>query len=143
LPRTSAEPGKTSDPIQQIAEGLIKHTTGIERQLLSKSIQETLLYGVGFHPNLTPTQIETRLRQFLERQSKADLTQAFLSLFFFNYVWFETRELFRSEALTSEAFEKDVEEVDKICQRTVVSACKQDRAARELIRNIEQRLRGI
>ena len=82
LPRTLAGATKASDLIEQIAEDLTKHTTGIERQLLSKSIQETLFYSVGFRANLTASQIKTRLRQFLDRQGRACLTQRVLSLFF-------------------------------------------------------------
>jgi hypothetical protein len=152
LPPKLAASTTASDPIQQIAENLIEHATAIERQLLSKSVQEALFYCVGFDTNLTSTQIKTRLKRFLDRHNKSAFIRRFLSLYFFNDVWFRTGELFRAQALTSPAFERNLGEVEKICQRAVALAVKpyeevervlDESAAEELIRNIEQRLRGI
>lgn len=152
LRRQLTAPATTSDAIQEIAKDFIDQGTRLERRLLSKSLQEALYYCVGFDPNLTLTQIKRRLKRFLDRHKKSAFVQQFLSLYFFNHVWFHTRELFRRQAMTSEVFERDMEEVEKACRRAVTSALKpykqlerlsDQRAAEELIRNIEQRLRGI
>src|SRR5438876_8741086 len=41
------------DPIRQIAENLIEHASGIERDLLLKSVQEVLFYSVNLKPAST------------------------------------------------------------------------------------------
>ena len=140
------------DPIRQIAENLIEHASGIERDLLLKSVQEVLFYSVNFETGLDGGQIKTRLKQFLDHEKRSTFIRQFLSFYFFNYVWYYTGEAFRAWALTSQVFEKEMENVEKICEKTVASAFKShereepvlDRnAAKELIHNVEQRLRGL
>ncbi len=76
----------------------------------------------------------------------------FLSLYFFNFVWFEVGESFRTLAWSSDSFLKDMETVERICHRIVNSAWKafeqsqqvlDATTAAELIRTIEQHLRGV
>ena len=140
------------DPIRQIAENLIEHASGIERDLLLKSVQEVLFYSLNFETGLNGAQIKTRLKQFLDHEKRSTFIRQFLSFYFFNYVWYYTGEAFRAWALTSQVFEKEMENVEKICEKTVASAFKShereepvlDRnAAKELIHNVEQRLRGL
>ena len=143
---------RDSDPIRQIAENLIELASGIERQLLSKSLQELLFHCVKFETGLTAAQIKLRLKRFLDHERRSAFLQRFLSLYFFNHVWFHTAESFRAAALTSQVFEEEMEGVEKICERIVASALKSheqvervlDRtAAEQLIHNIEERLRGM
>ena len=139
------------DPIRQIAENLIEHASGIERDLLLKSVQEVLFYSLNFETGLNGAQIKTRLKQFLDHEKRSTFIRQFLSFYFFNYVWYYTGEAFRAWALTSQVFEKEMENVEKICEKIVASAFRShereeavlDRnAAKELIHNVEQRLRG-
>ncbi len=130
--------------MQQIAESLIEYATGIERQLLSKSLQETLFSSLGFVTDLTSTQIKTRLKRFLNRHTKAVFIQRFLSLYFFNCVSVHTGE-FSDEAIISQVLEKDMKELDRICTKAVAGAYEHvdvlnESAAKKLIRDIEQRL---
>src|SRR5262249_14460679 len=75
----------------------------------------------------------------------------FLSLFFFNFVQFETGESFRGLARSSQAFEKHIEGLDRVCHQTVASIWKSFEntkrpldlpEATELVRQIEPRLNG-
>ena len=140
------------DPIRQIAENLIEHASGIERDLLLKSVQEVLFYSLNFETGLNGAQIKMRLKHFLDHEKRSTFIRQFLSFYFFNYVWYYTGEAFRAWALTSQVFEKEMENVEKICEKIVASAFKShereepvlDRnAAKELIHNVEQRLRGL
>jgi hypothetical protein len=140
------------DPIRQIAENLIEHASGIERDLLLKSVQEVLFYSLNFETGLNGAQIKTRLKQFLDHEKRSTFIRQFLSFYFFNYVWYYTGEAFRAWALTSQVFEKEMENVEKICEKIVASAFRShereeavlDRnAAKGLIHNVEQRLRGL
>src|SRR5262249_5287646 len=78
------------DLIQTIAETLIENAAGNERQLLLKSLQEALFYSLGPRIDLTPSQVKTRLKRFLRRHNKGAFIQRFLSLYFFNLIWFHT-----------------------------------------------------
>ena len=140
-----------SEPIQQIAENLIERASGIERDLLLKSIQELLFYCVNFETNLNLEQIKTRLKGFLDQEKRFAFMQQFLCFYVFNYVSFYTSDSFRAMSSTPQVFEQEMEQVEKICERTVASALEpyeqaesvlDPTAAEELIQKIEQRLRG-
>ena len=139
-----------ADLIEEIAEGLIEGETGIERKLLSKSLQETLFCCLGFRTDLDYSQFRTQFIRYLERQGASSFIQRFLSLYFFNFVWLHTGESFRTLARNSDSFSKDMERVEYVCQKAVAANWKlfeqthrllDSSSARELICNIEQRLR--
>ena len=138
-----------SDVIEDVAEDLID-ATGVERKLLSKSIQETLFYCVGFEA-IDYSRFKTQLIRYVDRQGESSFMQRFLSLYFFNFVWFHTGESFRNLARTTDSFLKDMEFVERVCKKAVASKWKSfeqahrhldSTAAKELVRNIEQHLRG-
>jgi hypothetical protein len=146
-----ASPADASNPIEEIAESFIEDAAGIERQLLSKSLQETILQSSGFTADLSHVELRKRVRQALRKGGPAFIMQRFLSSYFFNFVWFQTGELFRAGARTTAAFESDMESVEELCQKAVDEAWKSSEltgqrlnmpAARQLIRAIEGRLRG-
>jgi hypothetical protein len=139
------------DLIQKIAEKLTDHAQGVERDLLSKSVQETLFYSVSTDPDLSDTDVRIRLRQYLNDHAPSALSHRFLSLGLFNLVWFLTSEGFRSEAATAAAFEQDLEDVEQACRKIVASAYVSlnlmqrpidAAAAGEFVMAIQQRLRG-
>jgi hypothetical protein len=141
--------GPASTLIENIAENLIEQASGIERDLLSKSLQETLLYCTGIDFELDYSELKTRLLRLLESRGKSVLIEQFLSLCIFNFVWFQVGDSFRATARTPSSFEKDMESVERICQRIVASTWRSyasrqlnTAAAEKLIRRIEQQLRG-
>jgi hypothetical protein len=138
------------NPIEGIAESLITYVNESERKLLSKSLQEALYYSTGFEANIDYSQFKTRLSRYLLRRGASAFIRRFLSLFFFNFVRFESGESFRRLATSSKAFEEYVEDLDRICQQTVATVWKSFEkkkrpmdllAAAELVSKIEQRLR--
>ena len=141
-----------SDLVQGIAESLIGTAGSIERKLLSKSLQEALFYCVGFDTEIGYPQFKTRFAKYLDREGVSSFILRFLSLYFFNFVWFETGECFRALAATSERFLRDMESVERICNKVVASTWKSfektqrplnSSTAGELVRKIEQHLRGV
>jgi hypothetical protein len=146
-----ADFSRSDDLMEDIAELLVQDVEGTERKLLSKALQETLYYRVGFDPSVSYAEFRTRFSQHLDEHAASTLIKRFLRLYFFHYVWFETGESFRGLARTSNEFEKYIEDVEQICDRTVASVWKSfekthrlldtDIAA-ELVQKIEQRLRG-
>ena len=140
-----------SELVAIIADSLIDEVDHVERNLLSKSLQETILYSVSFKTDINYVQLVERLRKYVGRHGTASIVERFLSLYFFNFVWFRTGESFRAVAWSSESFEKDMENVERICLHVVASVWTPfqeaqrglDRAAAgELVRKIEHRLRG-
>jgi hypothetical protein len=142
---------RSSDLMDDIAQLLVHEAEGTERTLLSKALQETLYYRVGFDPSVSYAEFRTRFSQHLDDHAVSTLIKRFLRLYFFHHVWFETGESFRALARTSREFEKYIEDVERICERTVSSVWKSfektnspldsDTAA-ELVQKIEQGLRG-
>jgi len=150
LPPT--RPGSGSiDAIAHIAESLIEGGKELERQLLSKSLQETLYYCIGFSSDLTGLKAGKKLKQFMARQSAAWVVQQFLSLYFFNFVWHHISDEVRAAAPSSSAFEEDLQDTEQLC-RDVVEALSESvdltrrpldlASVKKLVRNIETRLRG-
>lgn len=142
---------RSSDLMQDVAELLVQEAEGTELKLLSKALQETLYYRVGFDPSVSYEEFRTRFPQHLDDHAASTLVKRFLRLYFFHHVWFETGESFRALARTSSEFEKYIEDVERICERTVLSVWKSfekanrpldSEAAAELVQKIEQRLRG-
>ena len=136
----------TSDPVEQIAESLIDGATGTERQLLSKSLQETLFYCVGFTVGVPYPELRGRIQQYIARHGVDAILQLFLALHFFNFAWFHTGDSFRALTRTSAAFERDMQAVEAVCQKAVLDNWKPRdlsnvTAARQLVRAIEKRLR--
>jgi hypothetical protein len=146
-----ASADKDSDAIARVAESLIENVSGIDRQLLSKSLQETLIHCSGFVVDLTQNELRKQVRQFLKRESSAFMIRRFLSSYFFNFIWFQTGESFRTRAWTTAEFENDMDSVEAHCDKIVAEtwkSCQQTRppldvvAARQLIRTLEKRLRS-
>jgi len=148
---TAADLSRSSDVMEDIAEILVREAEGTERKLLWKALQETLYYRVGFDPSISYAEFRTRFSQHLDDHAASILIKRFLRLYFFHHVWFETGESFRTLARTSREFEKYIEDVERICERTVSSVWtsfeKTNRpldsdTAAELVQKIEQGLRG-
>lgn len=143
--------GKGSDLVERIADSLIAAAPQLERQLLSKSLQEALLYCTSLTVDLDYAEFKTRLRRHIDRYGRPAVLQRFLSLYFFNSVWFHTGESFRSTALRPDLLVKDMERVERLCHKAVTASWKSFErtrrvlnvsGARELIQDIEQQLRN-
>lgn len=143
--------GATSDSIRIIAEDLIENARGIEWDLLSKSLQETLLFCTGIDLDLDDAEIKTRLVSFSATRGKFALIEQFLRFCIFNFVWFRIGDSFRIADPAVDAFERDMDSVERVCQRIVASTWRpyESRgheldldAAEELIHSIDAQLRG-
>jgi hypothetical protein len=109
------------DLICCIAIAITAGTSGIEAELLRKSVQEVFLEVAGPDAELTPSEFRARVVQFLHRRGPAGFIRRFLSLHLFNTVWFQTGDSFRSVAWSTKAFVSDMERVERACQHVVQS----------------------
>jgi hypothetical protein len=139
--------GPVCDTVENIARSFIHNSKDIESQLILKSLQEALLYCVEFSSELSYSQTRKRIKEFV-RKDRLALIRRFLSLFFFNFVWYYSSESFRALAWTSADFEASMENVEALCQKVVYSAVNSARhpldagIANELVREIEHQLRS-
>src|SRR5690242_18014182 len=69
--RHSGSAATASESIEQFADFLIAPGTGIERELLLKSLQEALFCSVHFATHLTAAQIVARLKRSLQSRGPA------------------------------------------------------------------------
>jgi len=109
------------DLIYCIAIAMTAGTSGVEAELLRKSVQEVFLEIAGPDSDLTRSELGEKVVQFIHRRGPAGLTRRFLSLHLFNTVWFQTGDSFRSVAWSSKAFVSDMERVERACQQVVQS----------------------
>jgi hypothetical protein len=140
--------GPVCDTVENIARSFVHNLIrDVEGQLILKSLQEAVLYCVEFNTELNYTQTRKRVREFVRKDRQA-LVRRFLSLFFFNFVWYYAGESFRALAWTSTDFETEMGNVETLCQKVVASAFNSGRhpldaaIASELVREIENQLRG-
>jgi hypothetical protein len=142
--------GQALQLIRAIAEYFTDDVRGTERDLLLKSLQETLYYSTGASPELTRSEFVSRLQRFLARRGTLGLLRRFLSLHFFNVVWFHTSERLRARASSSESLLKDMEQVERRVRQIVNSAWRDQKLerplkaplARQFISKVGQRLSG-
>ena len=143
---------RSANTIENVANALVGKTAHTEEgMLLSKSLQEAFFYCIGFDPNIKFAEFRAKFVRYLNRHGSSPFVHRFLSLFFFNYVWSESRESLMHLAATPAAFERDMESVERTCQSIVGSVWKSFErehrtldlaAANELVRTIELRLRN-
>jgi hypothetical protein len=101
--------------------------------------------------DLTQNELRKRVWQFLKRERSAFMMRRSRSSYFFNFIWFQTGESFRTRAWTTAEFENNMQSVEAHCDKIVAEnwrSCEHTRrpldvaAARQLIRTLEERLRS-
>jgi hypothetical protein len=137
-------PGSTAcDVIEQLAQAFIGEATGIEMQLLRKSLLEAFFYCVGLDTDLTAEEITSRLKRFINYRGKSAFIQRFLSLYAFNYVLLDVGGSGLGQAVIH-----DMKRVERMCQKAVMAAYKPEhvmnqRTAETLIHNIHGGLQEL
>jgi len=123
---------------EMIAEGIARHTTGMENRLLRKSIEETLLTCTGAEEDWTPMEFEDRLKAFIRLRGRAGFVRLFLSLHIFNVICFHTRQ----------SVARDLDELD-VSSRRIVNTAKRTQhpltrsSAEALLAEISQSIEAI
>jgi hypothetical protein len=135
------------DLIHTIAQWLTNAATGMqERDLLCKSIQESLFYTTGTDPQLSRAEFEARLIGFLHRRGGAQLLRRFLSLHIFNVIWSQAGEAIRAGAASNDEFVTDMQDLERACRRIVQSTFRKvpypltPTSAERLITEIQSKL---
>ena len=112
------------DILKTIAESLVSSTEPLERAIQSKSIQEALFYSVNFEPGSDYQEFQQRFGRAIHRWSENFVLQRFLGLYFFNLVWFHTGDCFRTVGETCREYEKEMRQIERLCQEAVATAWK-------------------
>jgi hypothetical protein len=135
------------DLVNAIAENIISVASPSERDLLRKSMEETLFYIVRPDPELTRSQFQVRFTRFLRQRGLPRVLRMFLSLHLFNIVWFRTQS-FRKLSATDELFVRYTRDVEHTCRRIVNEYWKSHEIVlpfvepfpEKLLKSIEKRL---
>jgi hypothetical protein len=117
----SASAQSSDDLLRDIAAYISAGMSGVEGDLVRKSLQESFYQIVGTAPELGRAKLAERLVSFLRRRGTAGLVQSFLSLHVFNIVWFQTSDAFRSLSSTPDSFLHKMHDVERTCHRIVDS----------------------
>jgi hypothetical protein len=137
-------PGSTAcEVIEQLAQAFVGEATGIEMQLLRKSLLEAFFYCVGLDTDLTAGEITNRLKGFIIHRGKSAFIQRFLSLYIFNYVLLLVGEPARAQGVIL-----DMKRVERMCHKAVMASYRpQDvmdpSTAETLIHNIQAGLQEL
>jgi len=137
---------------EKIAETLIQNPNAPEQPLLSKSLQEALFYFNGFESEVDYARFKSRILRHIERQGASAFCRRFLSLFFFNFVWFHTGESFSVVTPSPDSLSKEIQGVERVCNRIVDSIWSafegtkkslDSATASKLVSQIDRAMRGI
>jgi len=113
------------------------------RDVLRKSVEETLFLCTGPDPLFDRSEFEVRLTHFLRKHGISAMLRILLSLHLFNVVWIQTEKSFRMLAGTERSFQKYMRQVEQTCRRIVREAWRSQNArspSKKLIETIEERV---
>jgi hypothetical protein len=146
----SANAQSSDDLLRDLAAHISAGMTGVEGDLVRKSLQESFYQIVGTAPELGRAKLAERLVSFLRRRGTAGLVQSFLSLHVFNIVWFQTSDGFRADSSTPDSFLDKMRDVGRTCHRIVNSVWRKQHisgpvdlvGARVIVQRLQERLTG-
>ena len=77
--------------IAEIADTLCRGLTGIEEDIVHKSLQETLFHCIGLELDLSVTECGRNFQTFLDQRGSRGFIRLFLGLHLFNVIWIELK----------------------------------------------------
>jgi hypothetical protein len=117
-------PADGQEIVRKIVDHLLADVHDAERDLLRKSLLETLLSLFALEPDLQRSMFADRLSRFLELEGGDALIRHFLSIHVFNLIWFQTMDSFRGLARTQDMFMKDMQNLEAACSDAVERSWK-------------------
>jgi hypothetical protein len=121
-----------AEVINAIAHSLCLGVPGRARDIINKSLQETLFYCTAGDPDLPPSVFGERLESFLRRGKGRGLIAFFLKIHLFNLIWIDLHEHMQADGGTSETLKKRSKGVENLCHSVVYSCLRSERSPSEL-----------
>ena len=128
--------------MRKIADHLLSDVQDADRDLLRKSLLETLFSLFALDPEIQPSVFNERFRRFLKLHGSSALIRHFLSLHVFNLVWIQTMDSFRGLAHTQDTFMRDMQGLEHACSLAVDVGWKSAHVERPLDTNSVRELLG-
>jgi hypothetical protein len=136
------------DIVSKLADSMLQDIGGFDRDLLKKSLLETLLSLFALDPEFHRSLFGDRFLRFLKIHGTSALIRHFLSIHIFNLIWLQTMDSFRGLARTQDGFMKDMQSLEHACALVVDMSWKLAHvkrpldvdSVRELLHEIEKHL---
>jgi len=148
----SAHPIEIAD---EIAEGLTPNITGLERDLLRKSLNETVLQAAGLGQRLDSVDVASGIEEFLARYGVNSLLELFLSTYVFDVLCFKIGDFVLGRARNERSVKASLLRLERLCKQVVrlslqnlrldialYRLSKDARLSQTVIRTIEAALRN-
>jgi hypothetical protein len=120
------------DIVIKLADYMLHDIGGFDRDLLKKSLLETLLSLFALDPEFHRSVFSDRFLRFLKLHGTSALIRHFLSIHIFNLIWLQTMDAFRGLARTQDVFMKDMQSLEHACSLVVDMSWKLAHVTRPL-----------
>ena len=110
--------------IGRLSELLSYDVRGTEREILQKSLHETLLYIADLDADLPVEMFGVTFEKFLRQRGSKGLLQLFLGLHLFNEVWIKLQQRLQTKATDGDSFLASMRWIEQCCLSAVDSAMK-------------------
>ena len=108
--------------IAEIADTLCRGLTGIEEDIVQKSLQETLFHCIGLELDLSVTECGENFQTFLDQRGSRGFIRLFLGLHLFNVIWIERQDAIQASARNERVLHQLMNEIERVSQVTVNAA---------------------
>lgn len=108
--------------IAEIADTLCRGLTGIEEDIVHKSLQETLFHCIGLELDLSVTECGKNFQTFLDQRGSRGFIRLFLGLHLFNVIWIERQDAIQASARNEQVLHQLMNEIERVSRVTVNAA---------------------
>ena len=105
--------------IAEIADTLCRGLTGIEEDIVQKSLQETLFHCVGLELDLSVAEGQRNFQTFLDQRGSTGFIRLFLALHLFNVIWIERQDAIQAAPRNEQRLHQLMNEIERFNLVTV------------------------
>jgi hypothetical protein len=110
------------DFIRSVAETFAGHIYGLQRDLLKKSVEETLFVAAGQDVRISPQIARHRWERYIQAQGRSEMIELFLANYLWNVLWFRAGDVFGQT--DNRAVEYTMRRLRRACRLLVNAVCQ-------------------
>jgi hypothetical protein len=122
LPGTASRRVEVAEFIGFVAETLAGDARGLERDLLRKSIEETLFTAAGQNLQISPQMAQSRWARYIKAHGPPAMIEMFLANHLWNVLWFRSGDVFGQT--DGRAMEHTMRRLRRTCRLLVNAVCQ-------------------
>jgi hypothetical protein len=122
LPGTTSRQVDVAEFIASVAETLTGDAHGLERDLLRKSIEETLFIAAGQNVQISPRTAQSRWTRYIKTHGAPAMIEMFLANHLWNVLWFKAGDVFGQT--DSRSVEYTMRRLRRTCRLLVNAVCQ-------------------